>query len=295
MAFGFTSLFAFVIGVIFAYKGGRNFHKYHRITSMSVSNIKNVENGQLVKLYGKATGRILKSPFSGTECIFYKITIEEATWWKVRAFVKYFWEFRSSNDYSLESSNRIVKVVSTDLELIAPPREWSSECSVEIPKSIIAFEKEKCLFPDICFDTRIARTTLRVFIILIGIYVIVESLKSLVMHPNLVSAAIILALGWYTYKKGVIPFLVKKNLIDRPFRTFREFTINQNIPIFVIGEAHNDISTNQLILKKSDLLGATVCYPQNSVSSVDILRLRHLIVFLFGLAILLYSITTLLV
>lgn len=135
------SLVLTIIGVVVFLFGFKRLHKYRIIADTPTSKIRSMAMG-LVEIHGNVSGKqFIKSPFSQSECVFYKYRIEEyrkhtSTDSKGRTSTRYSWD-------TIASGERRVPFFAKDDTGEVYVKPWDAEISAPLKK---AFYQRRGLF-----------------------------------------------------------------------------------------------------------------------------------------------------
>lgn len=139
----------FLIVGVFLFFGGFKWLKYRRIIENTpTSKIRSIAMG-IVEIFGEALpmeGNILKSPFSNTECVYYKYTVEE---YKKRGKSSEWVVIKEGNEMPYffikdETGSVIIDPKGAEIE-IPVDFEFSSSLGKDPPEQIINFLKANSL------------------------------------------------------------------------------------------------------------------------------------------------------
>jgi len=288
MALDFVSLIIFLIGAFLVYHGGKNWHKYHRIVSMPLTRVKDLKDGQIAKIRGEATGKILKSPFSGRDCVFYIVKITEGIWWKLEAHIKHEWEEKSADKIVISTDNAKIETEVKNIEILALNKQLECENTIDVPQLIKIYEKKIGIEPTTDSFTTLLRTFLRMIMLTVMSFILITLiLTEATQYAALITKILISILCLaYLYKKGFTLLVKKRMTVDRPFRQYEEYIIMPSEEIFFVGK---------VVIKNGNFIFETKeqIFAYKNENDVKKLKLNNIVVAVLG-SLLLYFGTNLL-
>lgn len=235
-------LIVLIIGITALAIGAKNWHNYNKMARMPISDIQNLKVGETVKIFGKAVSeKVLKAPFSGTECVYYNCSIYEIAWRLIYRFVKKDENESSANFFIVNGKDKI-EVNPKNAEINVKKIVLTTENSEDLTSNIAEYEKKL----GICVKEDISKTIVRTFIRLassILILLILAGTANMTLNAKDVGTLLLgllffLIFVYYIYDNIVRHILRYRFRVDRPWRVYWEYSIPQNEQVIVIGEIH---------------------------------------------------------